>query len=82
VSCTPGRNRENLARGIAFLTRHPIIRLDGKGNNKETKMVSRKSLSQIRAEHLAKVRKKAHQDRIADRKAVSEMNKQQRRKSK
>jgi hypothetical protein len=47
-----------------------------KGNNEETKMVSKKSLSQIRAEHLAKVRKKAHQDRIADRKAMSEMNKQ------
>jgi hypothetical protein len=44
-------------------------------------MVAKKSLSEIRAEHLAKVRKKAHQDRIADRKAVSEMNKQ-RRKSK
>jgi hypothetical protein len=43
-------------------------------------MVSKKSLSQIRAEHLARARKKAHQDRIADRKAVSEINK--RRKSK
>jgi hypothetical protein len=43
-------------------------------------MVSKKSLSQIRAEHLAKVRKKAHQDKIADRKAVSEMNKRRKNK--
>jgi hypothetical protein len=47
-------------------------------NDRETKMVSKKSLSQIRAEHLAKVRKKAHQDRISDRRAVSEMNKKMR----
>jgi hypothetical protein len=29
VPCMPGHNRENLARGLAFLTVHPIIRLDG-----------------------------------------------------
>jgi hypothetical protein len=29
VLCMPRRNRENLARGLAFLTWHPIIRLDG-----------------------------------------------------
>jgi hypothetical protein len=44
-------------------------------------MPAKKSLSQIKAEHQARARKKAHQDKIADRRAVSEMNKQ-RRKSK
>lgn len=44
-------------------------------------MPPKKSLSQIRAEHQARARKKGHQDKIADRKYVSGMNKQ-RRKSK
>jgi hypothetical protein len=38
----PERNRENLARGLAFLSPYPIIRLDGKGNNEETTMETEK----------------------------------------